>query len=466
MTMKNTGVLTLTEFKSMRERIQVGALNEDQERRQNDRRDIKEKSDSRVKNWPNTIQALRKKKDDARFERFEKEEEERRKVDIEEAKYQAAVKQDILGKANKQIYETNDRVKAFQSALLLSDAMKEREAQVEITQKKKEIEKIIEEQYLEQEKENMREYDEREEEKKRIEEEKKKVNQKILKQQHDQFKAKYIKKMQEEKIEGEIIKVKVQEGLEKERQEEQARREKVLAAQDETRRANDLLQEIRYQEKLKELEKEKEIEQFAKRKDEVMEMRRMREELKFKEKQDARQKIIDAQVARLKAIKDKEDAILNKHIKEAEIKAEENERIKQEKREQLVKEIDKQIALTLDKRKMEKEKQKVEDKNFQNFWKDKNKELEEMEFADKESYKNRCKNLNEYHQKQAAQKQKKLEDDILKEFEDALKMKAAIEDEDRVFQSYAEKCLVEWDGTGKNVKPLLLELQRYKKKNT
>lgn len=43
---------------------------------------------------------------------------------MEEAKYQAGVKQEILGKANKQIFETNDRVKSFQSALLLSDTMK------------------------------------------------------------------------------------------------------------------------------------------------------------------------------------------------------------------------------------------------------------------------------------------------------------------------------------------------------
>ena len=39
------------------------------------------------------------------------------------------------------------------------------------------------------------------------------------------------------------------------------------------------------------------------------------------------------------------------------------------------KEIDKQIALTLDKRAYEKEKKKVEDKNFQDFWREKNKEL-------------------------------------------------------------------------------------------
>ena len=44
-------------------------------------------------------------------------------------------------------------------------------------------------------------------------------------------------------------------------------------------------------------------------------MRRLREELKFKERQDARQKIIDAQVERLKKIKDREDEILSKHVR-------------------------------------------------------------------------------------------------------------------------------------------------------
>jgi len=43
-------------------------------------------------------------------------------------------------------------------------------------------------------------------------------------------------------------------------------------------------------------------------------------------------------------------------------------------------------------------------------------------------------------------------------------MKAAVEKEEKTFQSYAQKCLVEWDDNGKNVKPLLLELQKYKKK--
>ena len=110
----------------------------------------------------------------------------------------------------------------------------------------------------------------------------------------------------------------------------------MLAAQDETRKANDLLQVLKHEERLKEIEQEKKIEAFAARKQEIAEMRRMREDLKFKERQDARQKIIDAQVERLRALKNREDEIINKQIKEAEIKAEENERIKREKRAQLV----------------------------------------------------------------------------------------------------------------------------------
>jgi hypothetical protein len=57
-----------------------------------------------------------------------------------------------------------------------------------------------------------------------------------------------------------------------------------------------------------------------------------------------------------------------------------------------------------------------------------------------------------------------LENSIKKEFADAMKMKAAIDDEERIFQSYAEKCIAEWKDNGKNIKPLLLELENYKKK--
>jgi hypothetical protein len=43
---------------------------------------------ARVQNWPNTIQALRKKKDEERIRRLEEEEIERRKVDALEFELQ------------------------------------------------------------------------------------------------------------------------------------------------------------------------------------------------------------------------------------------------------------------------------------------------------------------------------------------------------------------------------------------
>jgi len=61
-------------------------------------------------------------------------------------------------------------------------------------------------------------------------------------------------------------------------------------------------------------------------------------------------------------------------------------------------------------------------------------------------------------------KKKKLEAEILKELEDAQKVRLALDDEEKVFNSYAEKCLSEWSDNGKNIKPMLLELQKYKKK--
>jgi len=462
-TMKNTAILTLTEYKSIKQRMSVGGQSEEQQIRHVEKIEMKERSDNRVKNWPNTIQGLRKRKDDSKFERFEKDEEERRKIDLEEAAIKMAAKQEILGKANRQIYENNDRVKAFQSALLMSDTLKDREAQILIAQRKKEINQTIDENWQKVEKENMKAYDEREEEKRKIEIEKTRINQQILKGQHNEAKMRYFKRLQEQVIEGELIKFKAQEAIEKQKAEERARKEKLLEAHEETRKGNEILKELKRQEKLKELEQEKEIEEFAKKKEAIVGMRRYREELRFKEKQAARQKIIDAQVEALRKMKNREDEILNKHIKEAEIKAEENERIKQEKKEQLVQEIDKQIAITLAKRQEEKTKQKTEEKNFQEFWQKKNQELEDREVADKNAYKERCVRLQDYHRKQSVQKQRKLEEEIAKEFDDALRMQAAIQDEEKTFNSYAEMCIKQWDDKGKNVKPLLLQLEKLKK---
>lgn len=51
---------------------------------------------------------------------------------------------------------------------------------------------------------------------------------------------------------------------------------------DEAKRGNEVLIEIKKQLKEKEIEEDKKIERFAKKKEEMLQMRKMREEIKFR----------------------------------------------------------------------------------------------------------------------------------------------------------------------------------------
>jgi hypothetical protein len=45
-----------------------------------------------------------------------------------------------------------------------------------------------------------------------------------------------------------------------------------------------------------------------------------------------------------------------------------------------------------------------------------------------------------------------------------LKTQALLDQQEKNFYSYAEKCITDWQGQGKNVKPLIMELKGYKKR--
>ncbi|KAM6986716.1 cilia- and flagella- associated protein 210 [Aplochiton taeniatus] len=89
-----------------------------------------------VKFWSNTIAGQRQKKLEAKKIREEIEEEQRKLIDIEEAQYQQQKRKEAIVKAKAQHYYQTDRVKGFHSALLLTEVLKEREAQIELKQMK------------------------------------------------------------------------------------------------------------------------------------------------------------------------------------------------------------------------------------------------------------------------------------------------------------------------------------------
>lgn len=62
-------------------------------------------------------------------------------------------------------------------------------------------------------------------------------------------------------------------------------------------------------------------------------------------------------------------------------------------------------------------------------------------------------------------KDKEREENLLREMEEAEQMKKALDRDEKMFNSYAERVLKEWGDAGKNVTPIILEISKYKKTN-
>ncbi|XP_057293051.1 cilia- and flagella- associated protein 210-like [Hydractinia symbiolongicarpus] len=101
-----------------------------------EREKLHAKSKKLVKNWENTIEGQRLKKLQARKIREEQEELERQEIDIAEAKLQAEKRKEAIQRAKQLQYYDTDRVKGFHGALLLTEVLKERDAQIEMKKAK------------------------------------------------------------------------------------------------------------------------------------------------------------------------------------------------------------------------------------------------------------------------------------------------------------------------------------------
>eukprot|EP00744_Colponema_vietnamica_P001245 GILI01002087.1.p1 GENE.GILI01002087.1~~GILI01002087.1.p1 ORF type:complete len:468 (+),score=158.10 GILI01002087.1:169-1572(+) len=433
--------------------------------KQREKEILHQKSMNRVKNWGNTIEALRQKKEEERIRRLERLEEERLKVDREEEAIQLDKKRKAIERANKLLHDDQDRVKSFHSKLLLSDVMQEREYQVDLKQRKKNYEKKIDHDWFERDMESLRIAEQEEREKQERMKKKSEDIARIQKEQLYEFKLKTIKGLQEEQHEGELIKRKVIEDIEAEKRKEQARRERAKQAQMDTMKANEVLKKIKEKEQVRIQREEDMIDEYARKKEEVLAMRRKKEEEKFREKQAARQKIIDAQIERLAQMIDTENTRIAGQVQEAEAKANaELERRRQrfmQMEAQIERSRQKQIAV----KKAVQNAEQEDAKNFAEFWRQRNKEIEDHEEEERRAKVERNKELANFLKEQADQKKHKYDREKVDELMAAERAKDMSLQEELKFNSYAEQMLQTWSDMGKNVKPLILELKNYKKRS-
>ena len=140
---KNTVVLTIDELQRIKNSCSLSSTHTNVDKVK-ERETLYQKSQQRVKNWPNTIHALRKKKDEDRIRRLEEEEIKRREMEAEEEALQMELRNQTIEAANKAIYESQDRVKAFKSKMQMCEMMEERQQQDKLRKKKKKVEEKIE----------------------------------------------------------------------------------------------------------------------------------------------------------------------------------------------------------------------------------------------------------------------------------------------------------------------------------
>lgn len=289
-------------------------------------------------------------------------------------------------------------------------------------------------------------------------------NKNMLKQQLDETKEKLIKRLQNEYAEGQLLKRQGREALKAEQRQEAGKKAKLVASQQETQQANAHLQELKRLEKERELDDLRRIEEYAANKDQVMEARKQREEKKFKEKLENRQRMIDKQIEELNRIKSAEDTRLASQIQQAELKAQKGFEQKEQRRQELLTQIDRSRQQQLSRKHSEKAQEKQEELEFAAAWKVKMAELEDSELAEHRNTQERARQLQVYNRRQMDYKARKAEEEALIEEELARQAKEMLDNEQSQFNSYAEKCLQQWAGQGKNVTPMLLELKQQKKR--
>ncbi|KAF4315644.1 hypothetical protein BBO99_00009244 [Phytophthora kernoviae] len=240
--------LSSDELERMRASVSPPVQSDREARRQQ----IKLKSEQRTATWPNTLEAMRKKKDRWKKDKQERLEAERKKIDEEEMRLQREAQMKQIQRADHLLYEQTDRMKTLRSKQLLTDVIHHRTLQLEEQYMLKEQDELTNYLYDRQVLAKVQEGEE-EEQRQRIK--KQEANAElaaIQKRQLEEYKQRYINELREEKRDGESMKHQAEQEYLNEIEKEQQRKIRLKQASEETQLANQRLRAHRQMQKEKE----------------------------------------------------------------------------------------------------------------------------------------------------------------------------------------------------------------------
>ena len=464
MKLKNSkSVISLSELKEIQNIIDPAPTKE--ELRKSIDIKLRKISQEKIAKWKNSLQNENNLRLEREKNEFIKKERLRQKIDEEERKYQNMRYNLSLQKAREYLFNSKDLVKSFNSSMLYSDTLKERDKQIELNRSIKMRKEKDEQDWIKKEKEQMLAYDMKELEKKKLRRNKSEAEMNIIRNQFNEVKYKRLQEMQDNYIEGEIIKREARNAL----LEEQKKKEMIKLARikqnEEFVKRNEELKKYLEIKKQKELEDDKLIEMHAKYKEDLENLKKRKEKEKFEEKQKRQQKLIDVQFENLKRIKEEQERKENKDVEIKMNKDENEEKMKIEKRNKILKEMEEQRLENIKRKEENKIKEKIEEmKEIEEIRKKINEEREK----EKNEYlmkRKKVKDLHEYYKKLVEDKKKMAFNDFVFERQSGLYNKEMMNREEDEFLQFAQENIKKYRDQGKNIVPMLLELKKYKKNN-
>nr|XP_046259523.1 coiled-coil domain-containing protein 173 [Scatophagus argus] len=333
-------VLSKTEWLRVQDEMnQVNKEKESMREAAKQRESLHLQSEEVVKRWSNTIAGQRQKKLEAKKIRDEIEEEKRKLIDKEEAAYQEQKRKEAIEKAKTQLYYQTDRVRGLHRGLLLSEVLKEREAQIEMKQRLKSASKDVDKDFMDmvktREDEALRQKQE-EELKKKVERE---AVAEDLKQQIKENEMIREQLEQENKKHGEEIQrlhelYQWEQRMEEERQSKQKR--DLMRSHLEHLNNRDL---IRATDAQKQEAEEEQRKLFLSAKQKMMKLRKARETELFREAQMRRESIMSKLSVTQQELAASEEQRIAKAVAEQDAKKAQQQREEEEKRAAMLKSI-------------------------------------------------------------------------------------------------------------------------------
>ncbi|KAJ8352009.1 hypothetical protein SKAU_G00234850 [Synaphobranchus kaupii] len=407
-----------------------------------------------VKFWSNTIAGQRQKKLEAKKIREEIEEEEKKRIDLEEAEYQQQKRKEAIAKAKSQQYFETDRVKGFHSALLLTEVLKEQEAQMELKQRKQMAAKNVNRDIMAQLKLNDEEALEQEGQRAMQSKQERKTVAEYLKQQMKEQEAIREKEKLENKKEAEELQqVKELHDWERSMYEKKKQEEKrnVMRAHLEHLSNQNIIRAIEVQKQ----EAEEECRRlFSSAKQKMMKMRKEKEAEMFREVQRHKENMTERLAAQLqeKTINDEELIANAVTLREA--------RLEREQRENEAKKKAMLDSITAHREAMHQEQeQKIREEKQRALEMFQSKKGADRIFLEKQQLKaqkmkENCVALQDFHVHQMAERRAKVQ--LLQEEQLDFKAKntVLVAEEEKQFQKYAEEVISTAAETRRNTLPL------------